>query len=744
VGPSWTLLSALALALGLSFCAALARRRELARMERNVRARERRSGTRGAQLMQPVIDLSRCLGCGTCVAACPEGEVLHLVHGQAVVVNGARCVGHATCERECPVGAITVTVANLSERRDVPVITEDLEARGSPGLFLAGEVTAHALIKNAIHQGVAVAAEVASRLRGSGPRPLSEAIDLCIVGAGPAGLACALEAKRCGLSFVLLEQEESIGGTVAKYPRRKLVLTQPVELPLYGRLERTSYEKEELVELWRSIAEQEELEVRCGEVFQGCEPAGEGEWIVRTSKGEVRARNVCLALGRRGVPRKLGVPGEELPKVAYGLLDARSYNNRRILVVGGGDSAVETALGLAEQEHNQVVLAHRGDSFPRIRERNETRLKAAVAEERLRVLTRSELLAVHPTEVEIATHDGTQRKVSRLANDEVFVQAGGTAPFEILERSGVSFDPALRERVEPLVEQGTGLVPALGAALALTLVALLWAIWNVDYYSLSTTERATHAEHEILRPGRGLGLAFGISSSALIVLNLAYLVRRSPRFRLKLGSLRAWMTSHVATGILAFLCATLHAAMAPRPTPGGHAWWALFALILTGAIGRYLYAWVPRAANGREIELGEMKERLYRVSQALDQGSRGSIARAQREILERIERVQWKSSFFGRLVALVKGERELRRLAHGLLARARSEGIDGDSIRDTITLGRRAHRTALAIAHYEDLRALLSSWRWLHRWVAALMVLLVIVHVLHALFYGGSIRGPSG
>jgi hypothetical protein len=139
-----------------------------------------------------------------------------------------------------------------------------------------------------------------------------------------------------------------------------------------------------------------------------------------------------------------------------------------------------------------------------------------------------------------------------------------------------------------------------------------------------------------------------------------------------------------------------------------------------------------------------MKERLHRMSQALDQGSRGSIARAQREILERIERVQWKSSFFGRLVALVKGERELRRLAHGLLARARSEGIDGDSIRDTITLGgariARRSRSLTTRIFARSFRAGAGC----HRWVAALMVLLVIVHVLHALFYGGSIRGPSG
>jgi len=699
---SWTLLVGLAIVLGLSLLVTISRRAELARMQRAVGAREQtaRQGGNEAQLQHPVIDLSRCLGCATCVAVCPEKGVLDIVHGQAMLVNPARCVGVAACERECPVGAVTITLANLAERRDIPVVDHSLEAVGSPGLFLAGEVTAHALIKTAIEHGTAVADEVARRDRAHEDGVL----DLCIVGAGPAGLACSLQATRHGLSFLTLDHEEQIGGTVAKYPRRKLVLTQPVDLPLHGRLKKTTYTKEELIELWERIAAEHALPIRHGEALQDIERSERGHYVVRTSRGTHIARHVCLALGRRGIPRKLDVPGEELPKVAYSLLDAQSYRGRRILVVGGGDAAVETALALAQQEGNEVTLSYRKESFFRIRSETERRLEA---QDRIQVMFRSEVREIADGAVEIVQQNGVGERTRSLPNDDVFVMAGGTPPFELLERAGVSFDPSQRPAPEPIAEQGTGLVKALAAGLLLTLLALGFALWHGDYYLLDTVERPTHAKHQVLRPGHGIGLWLGISASTLVLLNLLYLARRARWLRL--GSLQGWMTSHIATGILALLCAALHAAMSPRDTVGGQAFWALAALLVTGAIGRYFYAFVPRAANGRELELSQIKAQL------------GG------DMLELIERRQWRGTFFGRLFALLGFQRDLKRV----LARVESQGGD-------VALARKAHRTALMAAHYEDLRALLGSWRYLHRWVALLMVLLVLLHIFTALFYGGS------
>jgi thioredoxin reductase/NAD-dependent dihydropyrimidine dehydrogenase PreA subunit len=743
---------ALALILGVAWQRKLERARTALVLDERRKARTR--GTDRARLQYPHIDLARCIGCGSCVQACPEDDVLGMLHGQAVVLHGARCVGHGRCAQECPTGAIVVTLGDVSQRDDIPVVDERFESPRTRGLFLAGEVTGWSLVRTAVVQGTSVVDEVARRIASEGrpvgappgnhaldgqPAPQHDAPvhDLIIVGAGPAGLAASLRAKEKQLLHLVLEQEE-LGGTVAKYPRRKLVMTQPVELPLVGPLERTSFEKEELVELWTRLAREHQLPIRTGVIVHKVEPLDAGLLRVHTSSGTWTARNVLLALGRRGTPRKLGVPGEDLAKVSYSLLDAQSYSGRRILVVGGGDSAVEAALGLAETG-NEVVLSYRQAAFTRLRSRNEARILEAIAKGSVHMEWKSELKLVSPSQVILAT----QRGELQLDNDEVFIFAGGTPPFELLQRSGVSFDP--KDRLDTVhTQDDSGLLRGLTAALILALLVLGAAVVWRSYYFATPVERVHHPLHELLRPSGSVGLWLGVAAVLLILCNLAYLLRRagtfaSGTFALVRGSLQTWMTSHVATGIGAFLLAALHAALSPGNTVGGHAFWALAFLVVTGAIGRWFYSFVPRAANGRELALEEVQARMAQLSSEWDRGSAfGAMARD--AVQRMVSEGRWDGGFVARLVALRRSEGRLKLLVLQLRTAGEREGIAPDKLEALLDLARRAQRTAVVAAHYEDVRALLASWRWFHRWVALFMVLVVAVHIWTALRYGGMWR----
>ena len=743
---SWTLLFGLVLALAVAVLVALYRRVELARLEQRLAefAAARERGTRKARLSYPHVDLSRCLGCGACIRACPEEGVLGLIHGQALVVHGARCVGHGACASECPTGAIALTIGELETRRDIPALDPTLEVPGVPGLFLGGEVTGYALIRTAIAHGTAIAGEVARRLaargaaavRGAG-RAAAGCFDLCIVGAGPAGLAMALEAKALGLSFLVLEQD-SLGGTVAKYPREKLVMTQPVELPLVGRLERTSYQKEELMELWQRVAREHRLPIHEGVRFQGLVRGADGSFEVDSSRGRLRARFVALALGRRGTPRRLEVPGEELPKVVYSLLDASAHQGKRILVVGGGDSAIEAALALAEQPGNEVTLSYRQATFSRLKARNEERIESACAEARLRVLFQSEVTRITADAVELRVQDQNGPRPGWLANDEVFVLIGGTPPFEMLERCGVSFDPADRPSITGPIERGTGLLRALTLALALSLIGLGWIAGNSGYYTLPASLRPLAEEHDWLRPSSPLGLTLGVLGALMIVANLAYLARRNGWFGLRRGALKSWMTMHVLTGVLALLFGVLHGGMWTQDTLGHRALLALAVVVVTGTVGRYVYACVPRAANGRELELDELKAELAAISGEWDREHREFGERVRAEVDALVSRGGGQRSFLARLHgALLGSPRRVRRALRRLRDEGLARGLPPDQLERLLVLGRRAYRTASMAAHFEDLRALISSWRYLHRWVALFLVLVVALHVLVALRYGG-------
>ena len=426
----WAVAAAIVIAVVAPFMVSF-RRRHAKDRERKVEAAALGIDRPMAQF--PYIDPRLCIGCGACVAACPEGDVLGVVGGTATVINGMRCVGHARCEEACPVSAITVGLGDLKGRADMPQV-DDWNETDTPGLFLAGEVRGLALVRNAIGQGRKVVERIADRVAQLPPAPEGTA-DVLIVGAGPAGLSAALAATERGLSFIVLEQEGDLGGSLLHYPRRKMVLLQPVDLPMHGRLNKEEYQKEHFLELMEGLVKEHRLNIRFGQKVTGVRRIEDGFFEVGTAADMHWARSVILCVGRRGTPRKLDVPGEELPKVMYRLIDAESYRGQKLLVVGGGDSAVEAAIGLAQQPDNEVTVSYRRDKLVRIKKKNEDRFAPLVLSGRIKPVFGSRVVEVLPDRVRLEVGS----VVHDIPNDYVFVFAGGEPPFAFLKNCGVRF-----------------------------------------------------------------------------------------------------------------------------------------------------------------------------------------------------------------------------------------------------------------------------------------------------------------
>src|SRR5512143_446377 len=357
----------------------------------------REAGLLDAPSLHPVIDTGKCIGCGSCVAACPEmpaHQVLGMVRRKAALVSPTDCIGHGACRAACPVDAITLVFGSEQRGIDIPNVKPNFESN-VPGIFIAGELGGMGLIRNAIEQGRQAMEAIATGVAGK----RGNARDVVIVGAGPSGIAASLAAKERKLDFVTIEQD-SLGGTVASFPRRKLVMTAPATLPLIGKVKFTETTKEALLEFWQKVERQTGLKINYGERLENVERKGDA-FEVRTTKGRYVARAVLLAIGRRGTPRKLGVPGEELPKVTYRLSDPAQYRGMHVLVVGGGDSALESAVVISEQPDTTVTLSYRSATFNRAKRKNRQRLEDAAASGRLNVLLESNVTQIDATEVEL-------------------------------------------------------------------------------------------------------------------------------------------------------------------------------------------------------------------------------------------------------------------------------------------------------------------------------------------------------
>ena len=377
--------------------------------------------------LHPVIDLNTCIKSGACVTACPEKDILGILNGGGALINASSCVGHGACFHACPVEAITLAIGTEKRGVDLPHVSQTYETN-VPGMYIAGELGGMGLIKNSVEQG-AMAVE---NLVRNGIRKDDSTYDLIIVGAGPAGISATLAAKKHGLNFLTLEQD-TLGGTVFTFPRAKVVMTAPMDLPLFGKVKLFDTSKAELLGLWNEALSKNDITIREKTKVEEILPEN-GHFKVTILNGEaLLAKHVLLAIGRRGTPRKLGIPGEMSEKVAYRLLEPENIHQKEVIVVGGGDSAIEAALLLAEQ--NKVVLSYRKDKFSRIKPKNREKIAEAIEKQLLTPMFNTNLARIEDDRVFLTTDKEGEEVI--LKNDLVYIFAGGELPTQFLEKAGV-------------------------------------------------------------------------------------------------------------------------------------------------------------------------------------------------------------------------------------------------------------------------------------------------------------------
>lgn len=388
-----------------------------------------KSGMNEPPTLHPVVDSKLCIGSGSCTKVCPE-NALGIVNGKAVLVNAAHCIGHGACLPACPFDAIKLVFGTEKRGVDIPNISTGFETN-VPGIFIAGELGGMGLVRKACMQG----REAIQSIRKRGNASHAE-YDVFIVGCGPAGLSAGLSSIHHKLKYKLIEQEDSLGGAVYHYPRHKITMTAPVELDIIGVAKFGEVQKEKLLEFWQGVVKKTGLQVSFRERMEGIEKDGDA-FIVTTNKGSYRAHSVLLAMGRRGTPRKLDVPGEETAKVVYRLIDAEQYRGQHVLVVGGGDSALEAALAVAEQPDTPpVILSYRSGSFSRVKQKNRQMVDEAEKRGRIQVMFNSGVKEISPKSVDIE-RDGVRQS---YPNDAVIVCAGGLLPTPLLQKIGIQFD----------------------------------------------------------------------------------------------------------------------------------------------------------------------------------------------------------------------------------------------------------------------------------------------------------------
>jgi len=395
-----------------------------------------RYGLKEPVSLHPMVDPNQCIGSANCIVACPEEDVLGLRNGQAVPVSPARCVGHGLCERSCPVDAIQLVFGSEKRGVDIPRIKENFETN-IDGIHIVGELGGMGLIRNAFKQSRQCVEYIAK----SHFKKKHDGYDVVIIGCGPAGLAAALHCHNHSMKYIVLEKED-IGGTVRNYPRKKLVMTKPLKIPGYGIMKQKEILKEQLMDIWLDIVKKNDLNISTSEEVTHIFKTDKDTFTINTKNREYKAGRIILAIGRRGTPRKLGIEGENLPNVAYSLREPDQYEHNNVMIVGGGDSAIEAALALSEQPGNEVRISYRRDHFSRIKPNNQKRIGKAQQEGKIDILWNTNVIRNREYEVTLVSDDD---KEITLENDYLFIFAGGVLPTQFLKDIGIEIDTKFGE-----------------------------------------------------------------------------------------------------------------------------------------------------------------------------------------------------------------------------------------------------------------------------------------------------------
>ncbi len=387
--------------------------------------------------LYPVVDQRRCIKSGACIKACPEDNILGIRNGKATIINASHCIGHGACFRACPVEAISLYIGTEKRGVDLPHVNPNFETN-VPGIFIAGELGGMGLIKNAVTQGREAVENIAKSIN----KDSQASYDLIVVGSGPAGISATLSAKELNLRVLTLEQD-TLGGTVYTFPRAKIVMTSSMDLPLYGKVNFKETSKSQLLELWNSVLEKNSITIQENSKVESIKREGDVYRVDTLNGKSYTTKSVLLAIGRRGTPRKLNVPGEDTEKVAYRLLEPELIKNKKIIVVGGGDSAIESALLLADQ--NKVTISYRSNAFSRIKPKNAENINIAVKSGLIDLKLNSNIVSIETDSIHYTENDS--KEVLKMANDFVFIFAGGELPTQFLRKIGIEITTKYGEAI---------------------------------------------------------------------------------------------------------------------------------------------------------------------------------------------------------------------------------------------------------------------------------------------------------